>query len=174
MHLSDCTTLGGMTARELSEKCEVEEQAVLSQMTFWSSRGVVRTRRNDVCDTFYEIIEVQADRAKRDLEEILPGASNDVTEQVIFSSLTSPFYLPFLSLFSPFYHLFSFLSLLPSLLFSLPFIICSLFFPFYLLLCYFQPCVSLSSQPSSAAVANETSVSVWALVTLDNVKNNSF
>ena len=120
MHLSDCTTLGGMTARELSEKCEVEEQAVLSQMTFWSSRGVVRTRRNDVCDTFYEIIEVQADRAKRDLEEILPGASNDVTEQVIFSSLTSPFYLPFLSLFSPFYHLFSFLSLLSSVLFSFP------------------------------------------------------
>ena len=101
MHLSDCTTLGGMTAIELSEKCEVEEQAVLSQMTFWSSKGVVRTRRNDVCDTFYEIIEVQADRAKRDLEEILPGASNDVTEQVVFSPLFSHFYLPFSSLFSP-------------------------------------------------------------------------
>ena len=90
MYLSDCTTLGGMSALELSEKCEVEEQAVVSQMTFWTSRGVVRTRRNDVCDTFYEIIEVQADRAKRDLEEILPGASNDVTEQV-FSSLFSLF-----------------------------------------------------------------------------------
>ena len=118
MHLSDCTTLGGMSAKELSEKCEVEEQAVASQMTFWTSRGVVRTRRNDVCDTFYEIIEVQADRAKRDLDEILPGASNDVTEQVLFSlfSPCRPLFslhlgLSFSSLFSPFR---------PLLLFKLP------------------------------------------------------
>ena len=86
MHLSDCSTLGGMTAIELSEKCEVEEEVVLSQMTFWSSRGVVHTRRNDACETFYEIIEVQAERAKRDLEETLPGTSNDVTEQVFLFS----------------------------------------------------------------------------------------
>ena len=98
MHLSDCSTLGGMTAMDLSEKCEVEEEVVLSQMTYWSSRGVVRTRRNDVGETFYEIIEVQAERAKRDLEETLPGASNDVTEQVLR-------YL--LSLFSSYLFLFS-------------------------------------------------------------------
>ena len=87
MHLSDCTALAGMTAMDLSEKCEVEEEVVLSQMTYWSSRGVVRTRRNDVGETFYEIIEVQAERAKRDLEETLPGASSDVTEQVSYSLL---------------------------------------------------------------------------------------
>ena len=98
MHLSDCTALGGMTAMDLSEKCEVEEEVVLSQMTYWSSRGVVRTRRNDVGETFYEIIEVQAERAKRDLEETLPGASSDVTEQVSY-------YL---------FHLFSYFSLILS------------------------------------------------------------
>lgn len=87
MHLSDCSALGGMTALELSEKCEVEEEVVLSQMTYWSSRGVVRTRRNDAGDTFYEIIEIQAERAKRDLEETPPGASSDVTEQVFYSLL---------------------------------------------------------------------------------------
>ena len=32
MHLSDCSALGGMTALELSEKCEVEEEVVLEEI----------------------------------------------------------------------------------------------------------------------------------------------
>lgn len=130
MHLSDCSALGGMTAMDLSEKCEVEEEVVLSQMTYWSSRGVVRTRRNDVGETFYEIIEVQAERAKRDLEETLPGASSDVTEQVslyllhLFSSYLNLFSSHlFLSFFSFFLH-----SRCSALLFSSHFFYLSLLF----------------------------------------------
>lgn len=131
MHLSDCSTLGGMTAMDLSEKCEVEEEVVLSQMTYWSSRGVVRTRRNDVGETFYEIIEVQAERAKRDLEETLPGASNDVTEQVLRYLLS--LFSSYLFLFSSFPFIFLIFSSLPQL-FSSHFFYFSLLFlsPLYL------------------------------------------